>query len=82
MEVAQGAEVLTSKESNRIGAVLEVQLTITARDSSYIRFVVSRTKENENTNTTWGIRVPNMKVYKQIRPTYARWKQTLEQFAD
>ena len=82
MEVAQGAEVLTSKESNRTGSVLEVQLTITARDRSYVRFVISRTKENENTNTTWGIRVPNMKVYEQIRPTYVRWKQTLEQFAD
>jgi hypothetical protein len=23
-----------------------------------------------------------MKVYEQIRPTYVRWKQTLEQFAD
>ena len=81
-EVAQRTEVLTSRESKRTGNVLEEQLTITARDKSYIRFVVSRTKENENTNTTFGVRVPNMKVYDQIRPTYLRWKQSLEQYAD
>ena len=81
-EVAQRTEVLTSRESKRVGNVLEEQLTITARDKSHIRFVVSRTKENENTNTTFGVRVPNMKVYEQIRPTYVRWKQSLEQYAD
>jgi hypothetical protein len=47
-----------------------------------IRFVVSRTKLNENTNTTFGIQIPNMKVYEKVKPTYVKWKTTLEQFAD
>lgn len=82
MEVADRAEVLKSREAKKIGNVEEVQLEIAARDKSYIRFVVSRTKLNENTNTTFGVRVPNMKVYEQIKPTYVKWKGTLEQYAD
>ena len=81
-EVGDRAEVLTSRESRKNGNVQEEQLTITARDNSYLRFVVSRTKLTENTNTTFGIRVPNMKVYEQVKPTYLGWKQTLEQYAD
>ncbi|MBS0657696.1 MAG: hypothetical protein JSR82_05535 [Verrucomicrobia bacterium] len=77
-----GTEKVTSRESSRQGNVAEEQLTITALDNSYVRFIVSRTKENENTNTTFGVRVPNMSVYQQIKPTYVRWKQTLQQFAD
>lgn len=77
-----GAEKVTSRETSKQGNVSEEQLTITALDNSYVRFIVSRTKENENTNTTFGVRVPNMSVYQQIKPTYVRWKQTLQQFAD
>ena len=81
-EVGDRAEVLSEHESKKIGDVQEEQWTITARDKSYVRFVVSRTKLKENTNTTFGIRVPNMKVYEQVKPVYLRWKQTLQQFAD
>lgn len=81
-EVADRAEVLTSRESKKVGKVQEEQLTITARDKSYIRYVVSRTKVDENTNTTFGVRIPNMKVYEQIKPTYVKWKASLEQYAD
>lgn len=75
-------ESVTSRETSNKGGVAEEQLTITAHDRSYVRFIVSRTKVNENTNTTFGVRVPNMGVYEQIKPTYVRWKGTLQQFAD
>lgn len=81
MEVAR-VEVLKSREEKTTGGVKEIQLEIAAEDRSYIRFVVSRTKLNENTNTTFGVRMPNMKVYEQVKPTYVKWKASLEQFAD
>lgn len=77
-----GQEKLTSRETSRQGNVAEEQLTISALNGSYVRFIVVRVKENENTNTTFGVRIPNMGVYQQIKPTYVRWKQTLSQFAD
>jgi len=82
MEVATRAEELTSSESKRTGNIEETQLTITALDKSYTRFVLSLTNVAENTNKTFGVRVPNMKVYEKIRPTYVTWKKTLTQFAD
>ncbi len=75
-------EVLKSREIKREGKVQVVELEIAAHDGSYTRFVVSRTNEDLNTNVTWGIRVPNMKIYSEMRPIYLRWKQTLQQFAD
>ncbi len=81
MEVAR-VEVLKSRQEKTTGGVREIQLEIAAQDRSYLRFVVSRTKLNENTNTTFGIRIPHMKVYEQIKPTYVKWKASLEQFAD
>jgi len=56
-------------------------LEIAARDQSYLRFVVSRTKLNENTNATFGMRIPHMKEIEQSKPTYAKWKASLEQDA-
>jgi len=82
MEVGTRAEELTSSESKRTGNIEEKQLTITALDKSYTRFVVSLTNVAENTNKTFGIRVPNVKVYERIRPTYVTWKKSLTQFAD
>jgi hypothetical protein len=81
-EVGDRAEILTSRESKKTGDVVEEQLTITARDKSYVRFVVSRINVATNNNTTFGVRVPNMKVYEQIRPLYVQWKKTLVQFSD
>lgn len=81
-EVGDRAEVLTSRESKKTGDVVEEQLTITARDKSYVRFVVSQINVATNNNTTFGVRVPNMKVYEQIRPLYVQWKKTLVQFSD
>jgi hypothetical protein len=52
------------------------------KEHGYIRFVVCRIKLNENTNTTFGIQIPNMKVYEKVKPTYVKWKTTLQQFAD
>lgn len=82
LSLVPGREVLKSRETKREGKVQVVELEIAARDGSYTRFVVSRTNDETNTNLTWGIRVPNMKVYAEVRPTYLRWKETLQQFAD
>jgi len=81
-EVAERAEELTSHESKKTGGILEEQWTITARNKSYVRFVVSRTDVEKNINTTFGIRVPNMKAYESIRPIYLQWKATLEKYGD
>ncbi len=56
-------------------------LEIAARDQSHLRFVVSRTKLNENTNATFGMRIPHMKEFEQSKPTDAKWKASLEQDA-
>ena len=82
LDVAERAEVLESREKNKKGDLVIEEVTIKARDKSYIRFVVSTTNEMYNTNKTFGIRVPNMKVYEQVRALYLQWKQTLQQFAD
>ena len=75
-------ETLKSREEKTTGGVKEIQLQMADEEHGYIRFVVSRTKLNENTNTTFGIQIPNMKVYEKVKPTYVKWKTTLEQFAD
>ena len=75
-------ETLKSREEKTTGGVKEIQLQMADEEHGYIRFVVSRTKLNENTNTTFGVRMPNMKVYEQVKPTYVKWKASLEQFAD
>lgn len=75
-------ETLKSREEKTSGGVKEIQLQMADEEHGYIRFVVSRTKLNENTNTTFGIQIPNMKVYEKVKPTYVKWKTTLEQYAD
>jgi len=75
-------ETLKSREEKTTGGVKEIQLQMADEEHGNIRFVVSRTKLNENTNTTFGIQIPNMKVYEKVKPTYVKWKTTLEQFAD
>lgn len=76
------AETLDSHESKTTGDVVEEQWTMTAKNKSYVRFVVSLTNTTLNTNRTFGIRIPNMKVYAKVKPTYVQWKRTLQQFAD
>ena len=75
-------ETLKSREEKTTGGVKEIQLQMADEEHGYIRFVVCRIKLNENTNTTFGIQIPNMKVYEKVKPTYVKWKTTLEQFAD
>lgn len=81
-KVADRTEVLKSREEKTASGVKEIQLEISAKDGSYVRFVVSRTNLNENTNTTFGIRVPGMETYGKVKPTYLNWKASLEQYAD
>jgi hypothetical protein len=81
-KVTEGKEVLKSREEQTVKGVRLVQLDIVASDQSYLRFVVARTNLNENTNTTFGIRVPGMDVYEKVKPVYLKWKASLEQFAD
>ena len=74
MEVEVG-EKLTENTTSTKGDTEEVQKTMTGHN--YIRFVVSLENSVKDTSVCWGIRVPNMKDYKLIRPTYLQWKQTL-----
>ena len=80
--VQEQREILKSREEKTTGGVKEIQLEISARDGSYIRFVVSRTKLDENTNTTFGIQVPSMEIYGKVKTMYLKWKASLEQYAD
>ena len=74
MEVEVG-EKLTEKDSSTKGDTEETQMTM--KGKNYIRFVVSLVNSAKDTNVCWGIRVPNMDDYKNTRPTYVKWKQTL-----
>lgn len=79
-------EVVEDSETKKSGMNTSESLTIHAKDKSYIRFVLSQDFNDEanssNTNKTFGIRVPDMKVYKEVRDLYVKWKGTLVQLAD
>ncbi len=80
------SEVLEDSETKKSGMNTSESLTIRAKDKSYIRFVLSQDFNDEanssHTNKTFGIRAPDMKVYKDVRDLYVKWKGTLVQLAD
>jgi len=80
------SEVVEDSETKKSGMNTSESLTIHAKDKSYIRFVLSQDFNDEanssHTNKTFGIRVPDMKVYKEVRDLYLKWKGTLVQLAD
>ena len=80
--VTQSTETLDSHESKTTGGLVEERWVMSAKDKSYVRFVVSFTDTKLNTNKTFGIRVPSMRTYAQVKPTFIQWKRTLQQFAD
>lgn len=80
------SELVKDREKKTSGMNTSDSLTIHAKDKSYIRFVISQDFNDEanssHTNKTFGIRVPDMKVYQEVRDLYVKWKSTLVQFAD
>ena len=74
------SETLDSHESMTTGGMVEERWVMTAKN--YVRFVVSITDTKLNTNKTFGIRIPNMRTYELVKPTFVQWRRTLQQFAD
>jgi len=83
---AMAGEKIVSNETRKAGKETAQDISIEAKDGSYIRFVLSQSYANDaassRTNKTFGIKAPNMKAYAQVKSLYIQWKKSLTQFAD
>jgi hypothetical protein len=85
-KINEATEVLADRKTKKSGKDTVEELTITAKDKSYTRYVLSQSFSDEanstHTNKTFSIQVPDAKTHDQVKKLHAQWKKTLVQLAD
>jgi hypothetical protein len=85
-KINEATEVLADRKTKKSGKDTVEELTITAKDKSYTRYVLSQSFSDEanstHTNKTFSIQVPDAKTHDQVKKLYVQWKKTLVQLAD
>lgn len=74
----------TKTVEKRVGQVENITIkwtTIAAKNGSYLRSIVD-TVSSLNTRTAFAIKYRNSKTLEKYKPDYARFKKSLEQYAD